>query len=163
MLGCYTFFLSKVGAPFSLRERESASLGAMGAAQWLGQWRTRPHALLDLQPFKEAAAKAQNASSTITTTTTQEAEAETEPLNDNDAVQSRTASAAKTNAKTAAKASKKKAAAPTDPFEAWKKSLPRGAKRTLAKADLQDFSVQARPIRGNQPAPHSSLAHFRCS
>jgi len=136
----------------------------MGAAQWLGQWRTRPHALLDLRPFKEAAAKAQNASTTTTATTQ---EAETIQLNDNDAVQGSAASAANNNAKAAAKASKKQAAAasvaaPTDPFEAWRRSLPRGAKRTLAKADAQDFSVQARPIRGGQPAPHSSLAHFRC-
>jgi hypothetical protein len=36
------------GAPFSQYERESASLGAMGAAQWTGQWQTRPHALLVL-------------------------------------------------------------------------------------------------------------------
>jgi len=135
----------------------------MGAAQWLGQWRTRPHALLDLRPFKAAAAAtADNAATTATP------EAVKETLIDNNAVKEGTGSAADANTKSAAEASKKKkaaaaAATPTDPFEAWKKSLPRGAKRTLAKADAQDFSVTARPIRGSQPAPHSSLAHFRCA
>ena len=37
------------GEPFSLRERERSSLGAMGAGQWTGQFRTRPHALLDVR------------------------------------------------------------------------------------------------------------------
>ena len=32
-----------VGDPIGRRDRESASLGAMGAAQWTGQWMTRPH------------------------------------------------------------------------------------------------------------------------
>jgi hypothetical protein len=36
------------GEPFSRYERESASMGAMGAGQWTGQYRTRPHALLCL-------------------------------------------------------------------------------------------------------------------
>jgi hypothetical protein len=36
------------GEPFTQYERESASLGAMGASQWTGQWKTRPHALLVL-------------------------------------------------------------------------------------------------------------------
>ena len=40
-----------VGQPFSTDEREIASLGAMGAAQWTGQFRTRPHALLDVTNF----------------------------------------------------------------------------------------------------------------
>ena len=40
--------------------------------------------------------------------------------------------------------------------------MPRGARRTLAKANTQEFTVVARPIRGGEPAPHSSLAHFRC-
>ena len=31
-----------------------------------------------------------------------------------------------------------------------------------AKAAAQELSVVARPIRGGEPAPHSSLAHFRC-
>ena len=32
-----------VGDPIGRRDRESASLGAMGAAQWSGRWMTRPH------------------------------------------------------------------------------------------------------------------------
>ena len=40
-----------MGEPFSLYKRESNSLGAMGAAQWKGRWRTRPHALLQVQNF----------------------------------------------------------------------------------------------------------------
>mgnify|MGYP005852958977 CR=1 FL=1 len=40
-----------VGEPFSTDKREIASLGAMGAAQWTGQFRTRPHALLDVTNF----------------------------------------------------------------------------------------------------------------
>lgn len=90
------------GAPFSRRERESASLGAMGAGQWMGHYRTRPHALLDL--------KRQNLTSA----------------------------------------------------DDWVKSLPRGCRRTIKKARQQNFTVTSRPIRGDRPAPHSSLAHFRC-
>ena len=37
--------------PLSQRDREASSLGAMGAAQWTGRFRTRPHALLDVRPF----------------------------------------------------------------------------------------------------------------
>lgn len=37
-----------MGAPINRFQREQASLGAMGAAQWTGQWKTRPHALLDV-------------------------------------------------------------------------------------------------------------------
>ena len=37
------------GQAFSTTQREQASLGAMGAAQWTGQWKTRPHALLDVR------------------------------------------------------------------------------------------------------------------
>ena len=90
------------GEPFSLYERESASLGAMGAAQWTGQWKTRPHALLSLH--------------NLTT------------------------------------------------VEDWEKTLPRGCRRTLKRSlqENQNFTVTARPIRNDQPAPHSSLAHFRC-
>ena len=40
-----------VGDPIGRRERESASMGAMGAAQWTGQWMTRPHSLLDVRNF----------------------------------------------------------------------------------------------------------------
>ena len=86
------------GEPFSLRERERGSLGAMGAGQWTGQWRTRPHALLDVRDF--------------------------------------------------------------DSVEEWVKALPRGARRTLAKAEAQNFTVRALPIRGNAPAPHSTLAQY---
>ena len=38
-----------VGDPVPLRDREQGSLGAMGAGQWTGQFRTRPHALLDVR------------------------------------------------------------------------------------------------------------------
>mmetsp|Transcript_12099 Transcript_12099/g.14603 ORF Transcript_12099/g.14603 Transcript_12099/m.14603 type:complete len:213 (+) Transcript_12099:3-641(+) len=44
----------------------------------------------------------------------------------------------------------------------WKKNLPRGVKRTLKKALAQNFTVTPKLIRGGEPAPHSSLAHFRC-
>eukprot|EP00586_Coscinodiscus_wailesii_P015615 CAMPEP_0172496962 /NCGR_PEP_ID=MMETSP1066-20121228/94712_1 /TAXON_ID=671091 /ORGANISM="Coscinodiscus wailesii, Strain CCMP2513" /LENGTH=287 /DNA_ID=CAMNT_0013269519 /DNA_START=407 /DNA_END=1270 /DNA_ORIENTATION=+ len=37
------------GAPIPLHSREQSSLGAMGAAQWTGQWKTRPHSLLQVQ------------------------------------------------------------------------------------------------------------------
>ncbi len=32
-----------IGDVIGRRDRESASMGAMGAAQWTGQWMTRPH------------------------------------------------------------------------------------------------------------------------
>uniref|UniRef100_A0A7S0NV08 Uncharacterized protein n=1 Tax=Calcidiscus leptoporus TaxID=127549 RepID=A0A7S0NV08_9EUKA len=89
-----------VGERFSLREREAASLGAMGAAQWTGRFKTRPHALLDVRAFESV--------------------------------------------------------------DAWVCKLPRGSRRTIAKLPSQNWSVNALPIRPNQPAPHSSLAHFRC-
>ena len=38
-----------VGDAIPLFQREQASLGAMGAAQWTGQWKTRPHALLEIR------------------------------------------------------------------------------------------------------------------
>jgi hypothetical protein len=40
-----------VGEAFSTDDREMASLGAMGAGQWTGQYQTRPHALLDLSNY----------------------------------------------------------------------------------------------------------------
>ena len=40
-----------MGDALSQYERERASLGAMGAAQWMGQWKTRPHALLDISNY----------------------------------------------------------------------------------------------------------------
>jgi hypothetical protein len=88
------------GEPFSLYERESASMGAMGAAQWTGQFMTRPHALLSLHNLTC--------------------------------------------------------------IEDWEKTLPRGCRRTLKRAAEQNFTVTVLPIRNNKPAPHSSLAHFRC-
>ena len=89
-----------VGPVLSLRQREKGCLGAMGAGQWTGQYRTRPHALLDVREFATV--------------------------------------------------------------DEWAKSLPRGARRTLAKANEQNFTVVNRPIYGDKPAPHSSLGHFRC-
>lgn len=93
-----------VGEPFSLHERESNSLGAMGAAQWTGRWRTRPHALLQVQNLTDV--------------------------------------------------------------DDWVKSLPRGCRRTLKRAlaleENGDFTTRTLPIYGDQPAPHSCLAHFRC-
>lgn len=41
-----------VGQIFSTNQREQASLGAMGAAQWTGQFKTRPHAILDVRTFE---------------------------------------------------------------------------------------------------------------
>ncbi|KAK1744726.1 hypothetical protein QTG54_004017 [Skeletonema marinoi] len=40
-----------VGDVIGRRDREQASLGAMGAAQWSGQWMTRPHSLLLVQNY----------------------------------------------------------------------------------------------------------------
>merc|ERR1719491_2122394 len=91
------------GQPFPLSSREEYSLGAMGAGQWMGQYMTRPHSLLDVSP-----------QSNITS------------------------------------------------VDDWVRTLPRGCRRTLKKANAQNFTVTARPIRDRQPAPHSSLAHFRC-
>jgi len=88
------------GANFSMFERQESSLGAMGAGQWTGQWKTRPHALLDVSNLTSV--------------------------------------------------------------EEWVKTLPRGCKRTLKKALAQNITVSAKPIPNNAPAPHSSLAHFRC-
>ena len=90
----------RVGEPTALRQRERGSLGAMGAGQWTGQFRTRPHALLDVRGLGS--------------------------------------------------------------IEEWEKGLPRGCRRTLARSMKQSFSVEGRPIRGGEPAPHSTLAHFRC-
>ena len=45
----------------------------------------------------------------------------------------------------------------------WVKTLPRGARRTLAKAKAQNFTVSSRPIHGNQPAPHSVDPLTLCS
>jgi hypothetical protein len=39
------------GAPYGLEEREENSMGAMGAAQFLGMFKTRPHALLDISEY----------------------------------------------------------------------------------------------------------------
>ena len=79
---------------------EEASLGAMGAGQWTGRWKTRPHALLSVHNLTHV--------------------------------------------------------------DEWKATLPRGCKRTLKKANAQNYTIAHRPIRGGEPAPHSSLAHFRC-
>ena len=40
-----------LGESIGQKDRESASLGAMGAAQWSGRWMTRPHSLLNVQNF----------------------------------------------------------------------------------------------------------------
>jgi hypothetical protein len=40
-----------VGDVIGRRDREQASLGAMGAAQWSGRWMTRPHSLLIVQNY----------------------------------------------------------------------------------------------------------------
>jgi hypothetical protein len=90
-----------VGDSISIEDREYSSLGAMGAGQWMGQFRTRPHALLKLNSTFET-------------------------------------------------------------VDDWVKTLPRGCKRTLKKAVAQNFTVTSRPILGDKPAPHSTLAAFRC-
>ena len=89
-----------VGEPYSIGERERSSLGAMGAGQWTGQFRTRPHALLDVRGFEAV--------------------------------------------------------------EDWSRGLPRGCRRTLVRSQAQNFTVESRTIPGGGPAPHSTLAHFRC-
>lgn len=73
---------------------------AMGAAQWTGRFKTRPHALLELK--------------NITT------------------------------------------------VDDWVSSLPRGCRRTIKRALTQNITVTTKHIMGDKPAPHSSLAHFRC-
>ncbi|KAL7445790.1 hypothetical protein ACHAXM_011361 [Skeletonema potamos] len=40
-----------VGDIIGRRDREQASLGAMGAAQWSGRWMTRPHSLLVVENY----------------------------------------------------------------------------------------------------------------
>ena len=40
-----------VGDVIGRRDREQASMGAMGAAQWSGRWMTRPHSLLVVQNY----------------------------------------------------------------------------------------------------------------
>lgn len=89
-----------VGSSFSIEDREYYSLGAMGAGQWTGQWKTRPHSLLKLH--------------NITT------------------------------------------------VDDWVSSLPRGCRRTIKKALQQNFTVTSKPILADEPAPHSTLAAFRC-
>lgn len=99
-----------VGDAIPLFQREQASLGAMGAAQWTGQWKTRPHALLEIRNTLD--------SKNFTC------------------------------------------------VEDWVKTLPRGCKRTLKKANAlieeNNITVVTKPIYGGKPAPHSSLAHFKC-
>jgi hypothetical protein len=90
----------RMGAPIPKYDREQASLGAMGAGQWLGQYKTRPHALLDVKNVTHV--------------------------------------------------------------DEWVKTLPRGCKRTLKKANAQNFTVTTKPIIGGKSAPHSSLSHFQC-
>jgi hypothetical protein len=90
-----------VGDSFSIEDREHSSLGAMGAGQWMGQFRTRPHALLKLNSTFET-------------------------------------------------------------VDDWVKTLPRGCRRTIKKALAQNFTVTAKPILADKPAPHSTLAAFRC-
>jgi len=89
-----------VGDPLPVGDREYYSLGAMGAGQWTGQYKTRPHALLELKNITSV--------------------------------------------------------------DEWVKSLPRGCRRTIARAIQQNFTVTTKPILDRKPAPHSSLAHFRC-
>lgn len=91
-----------VGDALPTGNRQQHSLGAMGAGQWTGQYKTRPHALLELKNSK------------ITH------------------------------------------------VDDWVKTLPRGCRRTIKRALAQNFTVTTKPIMGDQPAPHSSLAHFRC-
>ena len=55
----------RVGEATSLRQRERGSLGAMGAGQWTGQFRTRPHALLDVRGQLAAAAAAAAAAALV--------------------------------------------------------------------------------------------------
>jgi hypothetical protein len=93
-----------VGDPIPIEEREYNSLGAMGAAQWTGQFQTRPHALLELHNITSV--------------------------------------------------------------DQWVNGLPRGCRRTIKKAIAMEedgrLTVTTKPIMGGKPAPHSSLAHFRC-
>ena len=111
-----------VGTSIPQFQREQASLGAMGAAQWTGQWRTRPHALLEIKknpnPKQLLDDEEMNLFHNFTC------------------------------------------------VEDWVKTLPRGCKRTLKKAnaliDQKNITVITKPIYGGKPAPHSSLAHFKC-
>jgi len=101
------------GAPIALSQREQSSLGAMGAGQWMGQYRTRPHALLNLQQHVHK-------NGTMSELTD---------------------------------------------VEEWVATLSRGCRRTVARSKVaraDDFVLATLPIEGGRPAPHSSLAHFRC-
>lgn len=101
------------GAPISLGQREQSSLGAMGAGQWMGQYRTRPHALLNLQQH----------------------------VHKNGTMGELTDAAD------------------------WVATLSRGCRRSIARsrvARADEFVLATRAIEGGRPAPHSSLAHFRC-
>ncbi len=89
-----------IGEQIPQFQREQSSLGAMGAGQWMGQFKTRPHALLQLENITHV--------------------------------------------------------------DDWIQTLPRGCKRTLKKANAQNFTVTTKPIKGGEPAPHSSLSHFNC-
>ena len=45
---------------------------------------------------------------------------------------------------------------------AWQKSLKRTCRQSLRRAVGMNYTVVAKPITGDEPAPHSSLAVFRC-
>jgi len=44
----------------------------------------------------------------------------------------------------------------------WVKGLAKSSRKTLKRAGKQNFTVTGKLIDSNQPAPHSTLAHFRC-
>ena len=121
------------GDSVSLREREEGSLGAMGAGQWTGQFRTRPHALLDVRSFESVDDWVKSLSRG----------------------QRRTLAKANGNGKEGVRVDESDSAGSVPSSNAPSSStdapLPPGA-----------FTVARRSIRGNQPAPHSTLAHFRC-
>ena len=49
-----------------------------------------------------------------------------------------------------------------DDVLAWQKSLKRTCRQSLQRAVGMNYTVVAKPIIGEEPAPHSSLAVFRC-
>ena len=153
------------GAPFGRQEREGHSLGAMGAGQWTGRWTTRPHALLSVRELKES----------FQGDSQQKGQTEKELTGAALVAANKEKKRLKRQGKAEAEAAGAEgggggggggSSGGGGGVAAWERSLSRGARRTLQRADRQEacgnVTVASRVIRSGRPAPHSSLAHFRC-